>query len=163
MHQGLCVLRLLRIADEPICRSLLREVDALHYAALPDLFRTTEEAEHDSICFRKSLKNPDQLMLGAELDRNLIGIAFAEHRSLLAKGVFQPRSYVLLKELVVARDFRRQGVARALIKKVHSWAAQRGAEGVELVVFAFNHTALATYAHMGYQIRTSTLWFPLQT
>lgn len=63
-------------------------------------------------------------------------------------------SYVLA--LYVAPEYRRRGIATALLQHAQDWAAARGERQIGLQVFADNPGAIALYRKLGYQ--THSLW-----
>lgn len=56
---------------------------------------------------------------------------------------------MLLYELGVAEEYRRRGIARALIDALRALAAERGCQGMWVAVDTDNGPALATYAAAG--------------
>ena len=53
--------------------------------------------------------------------------------------------------LMVARDFRRRGVGRALMEAAEDWARDVGVAKIELHVFPYNLGAIALYERLGYR------------
>lgn len=64
----------------------------------------------------------------------------------------------LLNDLFVAAQARRGGVATALLRAAHAFAAASGARGVLLETGVENRNAQALYEKLGYRKNTST-WF----
>jgi ribosomal protein S18 acetylase RimI-like enzyme len=58
--------------------------------------------------------------------------------------------------LYVAPEYRRRGIATALLQQAQSWAIARGDQQLSLQVFANNDAALALYQKLGYG--TTALW-----
>ncbi len=58
--------------------------------------------------------------------------------------------------LYVMPDYRRQGIAGALMRHAEDWARARGDRQIALQVFATNQPALSLYHQLGYQ--TQSLW-----
>jgi ribosomal protein S18 acetylase RimI-like enzyme len=61
------------------------------------------------------------------------------------------RSFYQLDQIGVSPDFRRQGVARALIERVIDDARARGLHGLELTSWSFNEAAHAAFAALGFR------------
>ncbi len=59
-------------------------------------------------------------------------------------------AHVRVLGMSVARDCRGLGIGAALLQTAVAWAAARGAEKIELSVFAHNAPALAFYEHHGF-------------
>lgn len=70
------------------------------------------------------------------------------------------QAYVLL--LYVDPDYRRRGIATALLEEAHTWAAQRGDTQISLQVYHDNQPALNLYRNLGYRPTAVTLSKPLQ-
>ena len=83
---------------------------------------------------------PKAAVLGRSRDR-AAGAAFVAIHDRIA----------MLHALVVAPDFRRQGLARAIMAEACRWAATEGATRLSLVVTKANTAALALYRDLGLQ------------
>ena len=53
--------------------------------------------------------------------------------------------------LMIARDHRRRGFGRALMRAAEEWAREAGVRKLELHVFPHNEPALALYESLGYR------------
>lgn len=60
------------------------------------------------------------------------------------------RGFVFVDELLVLPEFRRQGVARALLARVEQLAREGGWAGVRLLARPENEAARRLYAQLGY-------------
>jgi GNAT superfamily N-acetyltransferase len=58
--------------------------------------------------------------------------------------------------LYVKPDHRHQGIAKALLDHIYTWAAKRGDRQISLMVYRHNEDALNLYEKLGYQ--TLSLW-----
>ena len=69
---------------------------------------------------------------------------------------------MLFRSLTVAvlPEFRRQGIARELMRQMEHWAKERGAASVMLEVETLNESAIALYQALGYsQISTRANYY----
>lgn len=66
--------------------------------------------------------------------------------------VFYPEPRAELTELYVEPEYRRQGVARALIVAAEAWAAQLGAHSLVVLTGDDNEPALALYQALGFEL-----------
>jgi ribosomal protein S18 acetylase RimI-like enzyme len=57
----------------------------------------------------------------------------------------------LLEDLIVAAEFRHQGIATKLLAKAGNWAEQCGLKRLQLLADKTNQPALDFYAHHGWQ------------
>ena len=53
--------------------------------------------------------------------------------------------------IAVNPKFRRTGIAKEMIARLESWASARGAIAMMLEVDVSNESAIALYAHLGYE------------
>jgi GNAT superfamily N-acetyltransferase len=87
---------------------------------------------------------------------SLIGVEFAffvaEHRGLVVgcAGIIGQQLPVV-NSVAVRPEFRRLGIAAALVREVESFAAERGHDRVTLDVLAHNTPALELYRRLGYE------------
>lgn len=97
--------------------------------------------------FLALLDTPDAcLHLALHVDE-LVGFVMFSLRS-----VFRyPRPIVEVEELFVSQGYRRQGVARELMKRVSGWAEERGAYGVFLASDSRRADAHRFYESLGYE------------
>ncbi|MDR3070606.1 MAG: GNAT family N-acetyltransferase [Propionibacteriaceae bacterium] len=72
-------------------------------------------------------------------------------KDLLAVASFgRPEGVVDLRTVTVARNHRRQGIAKTLIRAGARWAAQQGAMRMMLEVSQVNDGAIALYSRLGF-------------
>lgn len=77
----------------------------------------------------------------------VIGMVTAQLVISTAEGA--PSAWI--EDMVVARNFRRGGVGRALLEAALAWAKARGATRAQLLVDLDNAPALAWYERLGWQ------------
>ena len=93
-----------------------------------------------------------RFMLVAESENRIVGYC----------AIFLPGATAAADVLTVAvlPEFRRQGIARELMRQMEQWAKERGATSVMLEVETFNESAIALYQALGYsQISTRANYY----
>lgn len=78
---------------------------------------------------------------------NVVGMVSAQLVISTAEGA--PSAWI--EDMVVNRDWRTQGVGRALLAAALAWAKDRGAARAQLLVDLDNAPALGYYGHLGWQ------------
>jgi ribosomal protein S18 acetylase RimI-like enzyme len=129
--------------------ALMQEVQAVHVAGRPDLFKPggTENAAET----RERMRLPDSFMWVATIDSNVVGYAYGrlsvdpENRWRFAARTF------ILDQMGAKEGLRRRGIGRALWNAVVDVAKAERAERVVLNVWSFNHGARAFYDRLGFK------------
>ena len=145
---------------ESVC-GLFGEVDALHAARAPWMFRTPLSEPRSREFFAGQLSNADSTLFVADAGE-LVGVATVVMRSAPEFGVFVPQRWGVLDNIAVAHAWRRRGVGSALTCTAEGWAKSRGARFFEISVYAFNADARAFYGALGYSPASTKLRKPLQ-
>ncbi|HOQ99329.1 MAG TPA: GNAT family N-acetyltransferase [Anaerolineae bacterium] len=145
------VVRRARSEDYTALCGLLDEVDRLHRERLPAIFRVPTGPARSPAYIEELLRDPQALVLLAELDGRAAGCVVALLRSRPPLPFFVPASIVIVDSLAVDPAHRRLGIGRALLAEVDAWARQNGASSVELNVYEFNEDAIAFYRALGYE------------
>lgn len=128
---------------------LRRQVNDLHAAGRPDLFRPEFSRElRDFI--RVIRDDPEKEILVAEQAGVICGYAVLHlvHRPESPSKL--ERNYLDVDEFGVDEAFRRQGVATAMIDRIRAYARERGLHRIELNMWEFNRDALAFYEAVGF-------------
>lgn len=93
--------------------------------------------------FRWEIGRPTRYFLIAESDSEVIAYA----------GAFLPNAGGEgdIMTIAVKPEFRRTGIAKALISRLESWAKARGAIAMMLEVDVTNDSAISLYKNLGYE------------
>ncbi|HEY4344774.1 MAG TPA: GNAT family N-acetyltransferase [Parvibaculum sp.] len=136
---------------EQLC-DLFEELDALHRAARPDLFRKQHGAPRERSYVASLIAGPDSAVLvaGDPGSRSLYGFATLIVRVTPESGVRAGRRIVEIDNLAVRREWRRTGLGRLLISEADRWAARSNLGTVELAVHEFNADAIRFYEAVGF-------------
>lgn len=142
-------IRLATEADLPRVNELRRQVNDVHVAGKPEVFRPGfNEAlqQHVYTLFAQE----DHAILVAETEAGIVGFA-------CLKFVDRPESpyrnairYLDVDEFGVDEMHRRQGIGRALFEAVRGLARKHGLARIELNMWEFNEGALRFYESIGF-------------
>jgi RimJ/RimL family protein N-acetyltransferase len=94
---------------------------------------------------RSIRRHPHAAVLVAEDDGAIVG------RLSVARDLHPASEHVGDVGLMVARDYRRRGVGKALMEGAEEWARSVGIRKLELHVFPHNEPAIALYEGLGYE------------
>jgi ribosomal protein S18 acetylase RimI-like enzyme len=142
----------IRRADEQDLPAVMRLLDELArlqegwrvFTPRPDL---GEEMRHR---YRADLADPDALLVVAERDGQIVGVAEGH---LHKPSSFSEELAVELGSVYVQKEHRERGVAAALTAEVARFARERGVERVTLKTFAQNQEALVAWRRLGFEPR----------
>jgi ribosomal protein S18 acetylase RimI-like enzyme len=137
-----------RVEDVPALMRLWAEFVAHEEAFDPaefDVRRKQRKRYRD--LFIEKLSDPEAAVFVAE-DGELVGYAMGwlRHR-FLGKG---QTGYV--NDVFVTEKARRKGIGGALMKTLVAWFKSRGADKVDLYVYAANEKAMGLYDSLGFRI-----------
>ncbi|MBN9392552.1 MAG: GNAT family N-acetyltransferase [Chloroflexi bacterium] len=92
----------------------------------------------------KFLANPDNALFLAFVGERVAGFLTGYRLQRLDKN----RAEVLLYEIEVREEFRRQGIGKKLIGALNAWAAETGAFQTWVLTYSDNTAAMALYKSM---------------
>ncbi len=138
---------------EALC-AVIAEVDALHCAHLPHVFRPFPGPARDRNYIVGLIEDPMAMLLVAEHRGQLVGFINVTIRDAADIPLLVPRRYAFVENVVVKEGFRRRGVGEALMARAQRWAEAQGASTMELNVYEFNQAAQAFYRKLGYETLT---------
>ena len=130
---------------------LINEIDELHRANVPHVFRESAGPVRDKDSVRGLLADETAGLFVAEAEGELVGFVHMVVRDTPDVAIFVPRRYAVVDTLVVRERSRRMGVGRALMERARNWATGSGASEIELNVYEFNEPAMAFYRSLGYR------------
>lgn len=136
-------------------------VDTLHRDNLPTIFQKPSGPARDQEFTQSLLIDQETALFIAEIENEIAGFILAINRETPPIPVFIPAHLALVTDIVVKNEFRRRGIGRLLVNKVHKWAETRAASAVELSVYAFNQAAFEFYNNIGYETISLRMRFPL--
>lgn len=107
------------------------------------------DSDKQALGLRQLLNSDKDCILVAESphDQKVVGLCTVQTLISTAEG----GSVGLLEDLVVAADFRNQGIATKLLAEVVCWAESQGLKRLQLLADKNNQLALAFYEKQGWQ------------
>lgn len=136
-------------SDLPRVNELRAQVNALHVAGKPEVFRPGfNEALQAHV--HTLFSAPDHAILVAEGETGVVGFACVKLVEHPGSPYRLPMRYLDVDEFGVDEAVRRQGVGRALFDAVRDHARSLGVSRIELNMWEFNQEALAFYEAVGF-------------
>ncbi|MCM1439917.1 MAG: GNAT family N-acetyltransferase [Roseburia sp.] len=99
--------------------------------------------------FQEQLNSPEIFLYVAQYEEKIVGIISAEIRRAPNLPALISRSYVHVSHLCVSPEFRRQGIASALLDACKAWGKAQNAQSMEVMVMDKNENAIRTYENNG--------------
>ena len=129
--------------------SLYSELDMHHVEILPDVFKPFDDPAFTLEIFLERNQDNDKAIFVAEMDDCICGFAYVEERTTPDYPMFISRTFALLDNLLVKKEFQGLGIAKLLFSEVRSWAKKRNLSTVRLKVYSANTKALEFYKSQG--------------
>ncbi len=104
--------------------------------------------------YREAIGNPDAVVLVAEEDGEVVGMAYGEAR---VPSRFSDERALELSGVVVRAGYRGRGVGRELVREAARFAVERGIEWIELKTFAPNQGSMSFWEGLGFTPRVVQL------
>ncbi len=152
------VIRRAEEGDADVLASLNADVQSIHAAAVPWLFKAPGPETYPAREFAFLLEVKDNLLFIAEVNGAPAGYAFAEVMRRAESAFCNAYDLVHLHHISVRPAHRRHGVGTALLAAVRAAAEERDIKLIEIGMWSFNDTARAFFARHGFAPRTETLW-----
>ena len=124
-------------------------VQALHFEQRPDRFKPPDREAVLAVVI-SWLHAENTRAWVAQAGTELVGYVVAITSDRPGHAFGRPATVVVLDQLVVAPQARRQGVGRALCEEVLRWAAEQRADRVDLTTWNFNREAQTLFSSLGF-------------
>ena len=149
------LIRPTQAADLPAIIGLYRVLDEEMVDLQPEFFCAAPREEEP---IRQFIEAPDADYLLAEQEGAVVGFALVVYAGWTPEfSCVLPHRYASLNDMVVAREWRRQGVGSALLGAAKRWARDRRLEYLELGVLAQNSNAIHLYEAHDFVEATRTM------
>ena len=129
--------------------ALRRQVNGLHVAGRPDIFKPGFPKELRDYVFTV-FNDPRQAIVVNERDGVIRGYAVLHHITRPETPYMYERDYLDIDEFGVDEACRRQGAAAEMMEFIRAYAKEKGFQKIELNMWEFNQSALAFYEAMGF-------------
>lgn len=142
------LVRFAREEDLPQVNVLRRQVNDIHVAGKPDVFKPGFSDELRDYLF-VVWQDPQKKVVVAELAGKVVGFAILNHIVRPENPFMYERNFLDIDEFGVDESCRRQGIAGAMFTFIRDWAQKEGFRRLELNMWEFNQGALAFYEAAG--------------
>lgn len=142
--------RLANESDLERVNALRKQVNDLHVAAHPEVFKAGFPAELRDHIFT-IWNDREQDIIVSERDGEIAGFAVLHH---VVKGetpFMKARDFLEIEEICVDESQRRKGIASELLAFSKDYARERGFRRIELNMWEFNADALRFYEASGFR------------
>ncbi len=144
--------------DAGVLGALNADVQALHAAAMPWLFKPPGPDTFPPAAVKELMAEPENLIFIAEVDGTAAGYAHAQIEERPETPFIHAHDMLYLHHISVSPPYRRRGVGRALIEAVRAAATDAGIALVALDVWTFNEEARAFFRGCGFAPYNERLW-----
>lgn len=134
--------------DFPAVNALAAQVHALHAAARPDIFAPSD-APYTVQDSREWQRDPGVSVFVAEGEGQILAYAVLQYSKSRSLPILRRRTVCCLEDFCVDQSVRRSGIGRRFFTFLETQAVKRGADTLELTVWAFNQAALDFYKAVG--------------
>lgn len=126
-----------------------------HAKQVPDLLDENRMRNSDvEAYYEKCLKSNNCLVLIAEVDGKFSGFQRADVQEI--SKFFKHSKILYLDDVYVLPEFRKMGIARALVLEVEKIARKRGIKRLQSRIYTFNKPAQNLLKSLGYTMPHST-------
>lgn len=144
------VIRRATMADFPAILELAEHLDAPHRAALPDRFQRPEGEIRSRDRTAKLIADPDTFLAVAEIEGRIVAVLNSGIEPMPDFPQKRPLRSAKVRGIVVLPEYRRRGIATALMEALEAWAAAKQADEILLSVYDFNRPAAGFFAALGF-------------
>lgn len=144
--------------DSAQLSSLCMEVQSLHAAHHPDIFKTPQSEVFAIAFFDEMLADPATSIFIAEADGKALGYILCKLVERDETPFTFAMRYLLVDQISVRSGARQQGVGSALIKQAELLAKELGVQKIQLDSWDFNINAHAFFEGVGFQKFNFRFW-----
>ncbi|MGL4989985.1 MAG: GNAT family N-acetyltransferase [Sarcina sp.] len=127
--------------------NLHEDLAMLHSDCFNEIFKKTN-SKTDKNLYSNSLEN----IWVAEVNNKIVGSICIDIKETKENDELKYRKYIWIEELVVVKEFRKNGIATKLVKNVIEFAKDRNIKYIELNVWKFKDGASEFYEKIGFKV-----------
>ena len=146
------------VTDATTVSALNADVQAVHAAALPWLFKTASTDTFPATTAAAVLARDDVLVYLAYVEEEPAGYAYAQVRRHPETSFKYAFDEIYLHHVSVRPSLRRRGIGRALLAAVRQAAIDRNIKQLALDVWSFNADAQAFFRRHGFEAYNAAMW-----
>ncbi|HZS76858.1 MAG TPA: GNAT family N-acetyltransferase [Ktedonobacteraceae bacterium] len=153
MHDVSPIIRRAIQDDIPNLIQLYIEFHEFHVAGVPDRLRIPEayDEAHLHNALQTILSSEDSVILVAEVNGKLLGLAEVYMREDKAEPLRVAYRYGFLQSLLVSAQYRKSSLGKELVLAAQQWAKEHGATEMQLDIWEFGEGPLHFYERLGYR------------
>ena len=151
-------LRAARHEDVETCFALYSEVQELHVARRPDLFKRPELDDNFRRLVAEAIDADHKGILLAWHDTHAVGMVIYEFTRLDPTGVYLiDRPILWLESVAVTAAYRGKGCGKAMMDLLRRFAVESGVTVLALETWHFNDAARAWFERQGFATYSHTM------
>jgi len=136
-------------SDAELLAKLNRFVQELHFTHMPQRFKPVETGEVEE-WFRSMMENPAARVWIAEVEGTAVGYVLTVTYDRPETPFCFRRVYCEIDQISVSPEFRKKGLAKALVEHVLVEARSSGIQDIELNSWSFNTEAQDAFGALGF-------------
>lgn len=155
-------IRLASQADVDSIAALNVDVQNVHAAALPHIFKAVSDGAFARAYIAECLTDPNSHFFIASLDGDDIGYIYASIVRRPENAYMHPRELIYIHQISVKPEHQGKGCGDLLIRAVRDLAKQHGIDTIALDFWAFNDKARAFFTRQGFVTYNERAWMRLE-
>jgi diamine N-acetyltransferase len=153
--------RLATVNDAEFISTLNADVQELHAAALPHLFKLPSSETFPAWAVTELLNTLHHYFFIGQVNGEAIGYLYAEVRNLPENASRYATTHVYIHHISIKPRYQHRGYGEGLILAVGTLAHDKGITTMVLDVWSFNTHARAFFVKQGFAIFNERMWAEL--
>lgn len=133
-------------------------VQEMHFVKHPEIFKRPINDGSDAKFFEDLIEQEDNLILIARKDNKALGYIWVELQHRPENPHLHEHKQFYIWHVVVHKDFKGQGIGKALFAEIEVAAKQQGITNLALDVWAFNNETQEIFKKLGFSIYNVNMW-----